>query len=281
MFRRPAAAELSQGEDTMAPGGTTMARNTSAAAVAVIAAFSSYWHMVHVAQRFGERTEITYALPFSVDGMLVVATIAMAEDKHQHRSVRPIARVAFAAGVCASLGANIAAAQPSIGARIVAAWPALALLLVVEILAGPGSSAAAAHPDTISDPAGKSIDAATTRPPAAAPPASRRHRPPPASADTAAPRRGGGTSPQNTTTLNGTPPPAGTPVMQPAGRRGQPPTPHPPLATAAYHPRARRPTAQTQALAAQIIAEHPHISQTELARTLGISTRRLREVLAP
>jgi hypothetical protein len=67
--------------------------------------------MVHVAQRFGERTEITYALPFSVDGMLVVAGVAMAHD-HHHR-VRPIARIAFTAGVYAPLGANVAAAQPA------------------------------------------------------------------------------------------------------------------------------------------------------------------------
>jgi hypothetical protein len=30
--------------------------------------------MVHVAQRFAQRTEITHTLPFSVDGMLIVAT---------------------------------------------------------------------------------------------------------------------------------------------------------------------------------------------------------------
>ncbi|MEV0398093.1 DUF2637 domain-containing protein [Polymorphospora rubra] len=106
----------------------------STVAVAGIAAWSSWSHMVAVALRFGERPEVAYVLPLSVDGMLVVASAAMVEDKRAGRRVRWSARVAFIAGVVASVAANIAAAQPSLGARIVAAWPAVALLLVVEML---------------------------------------------------------------------------------------------------------------------------------------------------
>ncbi|MEV0396687.1 DUF2637 domain-containing protein [Polymorphospora rubra] len=102
--------------------------------MAGIAAWSSWSHMVAVALRFGERPEVAYVLPLSVDGMLVVASAAMVEDKRAGRRVRWSARVAFIAGVVASVAANIAAAQPSLGARIVAAWPAVALLLVVEML---------------------------------------------------------------------------------------------------------------------------------------------------
>ncbi len=90
--------------------------------------------MVAVALRFGERPEVAYVLPLSVDGMLVVASAAMVEDKRAGRRVRWSARTAFAVGVAASVAANIAAAEPSLGARIVAAWPAVALLLVVEML---------------------------------------------------------------------------------------------------------------------------------------------------
>src|SRR6187551_3297403 len=79
--------------------------------------------------------------PFSVDGMLVVATIVMVDDKRRAHRVRPMARLAFTAGVIASIAANIAAAHPSIGARIIDAWPALALLLVVEMLARPPAAA--------------------------------------------------------------------------------------------------------------------------------------------
>ncbi|HEY2672043.1 MAG TPA: hypothetical protein VGJ07_16950, partial [Rugosimonospora sp.] len=42
----------------------------------------------------------------------------------------------------------------------------------------------------------------------------------------------------------------------------------------------RRPTATTRQLALNIIAAEPHLSRTEVAGRLGVSTRRLREVLA-
>ncbi|MEU5552839.1 DUF2637 domain-containing protein [Micromonospora sp. NPDC047793] len=113
---------------------TRIARNISTAAVASIAAWSSWSHMVHVALKFGERPEVAYVLPISVDGMLVVASTAMVDDRRAGRPVRWSARIAFIIGVGASVAANIAAAQPTLGARIVAAWPAVALLLVVEML---------------------------------------------------------------------------------------------------------------------------------------------------
>lgn len=133
--------------------GTRLARNVSAGAVAGIAAWSSWSHMVHVALRYGERAEVAYVLPLSVDGMLVVATVAMADDKRCGRTVRLSARVAFLAGVVASVAANIAAAQPSVGARIVAGWPALALLLVVEILSRSGRRLTVAGPVAVETPA--------------------------------------------------------------------------------------------------------------------------------
>lgn len=125
-----------------------LARNVSTAAVASIAAWSSWSHMVDVALAYGERASVAYVLPISVDGMLVVASTAMVDDRRAGRPVRWSARIAFVAGVGASMAANIAAAQPSLGARVVAAWPAVALLLVVEMLsrtrrARPDTSAAA------------------------------------------------------------------------------------------------------------------------------------------
>ncbi|HEX6967912.1 MAG TPA: DUF2637 domain-containing protein [Micromonosporaceae bacterium] len=117
---------------------TRITSTLGAGAVAVIAAWSSWSHMVHVALRYGERPEVAYALPLSVDGLLVVASAAMVDDKRAGRIPRTSAKVAFAVGVVASLAANVAAAEPSIGARIVAGWPALALLLTVELLSRRG-----------------------------------------------------------------------------------------------------------------------------------------------
>jgi hypothetical protein len=120
--------------------GIRLARNVSAGMVAAIAAWSSYSHMTEVALRFGERAEVAYVLPFSVDGLMVVASVTMVDDKQAGRRPRTSARAAFLAGVLASVGANIAAAHPGLGARIVAGWPALALLLVVEMLSRSGKS---------------------------------------------------------------------------------------------------------------------------------------------
>ena len=60
---------------------TRIVRNLSTAAVASIAAWSSWSHMVHVALRFGERPEVAYVLPISVDGMLIVASTVMVDDQ--------------------------------------------------------------------------------------------------------------------------------------------------------------------------------------------------------
>jgi hypothetical protein len=118
--------------------GTRTARNISAAVVASIAAWSSYRHMVHVALHVGEQPSIAWVLPLSVDGLLVVASIAMVDDRQAGRTVRWSARIAFGFGIVASLAANVAAAHPTAGARLVAAWPALALLLTVELLSRSG-----------------------------------------------------------------------------------------------------------------------------------------------
>lgn len=131
---------------------TRIARNLSTVAVAAIAAWSSWSHMVHVVLRFGERPEVAYVLPISVDGMLVVASTAMVDDQRAGRPVRWSARVAFLAGVTASVAANITAAQPTFGARIVAAWPAIALLLVVEMLSRVRRTPAVRTEDVSADP---------------------------------------------------------------------------------------------------------------------------------
>lgn len=111
-----------------------LVRIRSAAVVAAIAAWSSYWHMVHVALYYGERSEVAYVLPLSVDGVLTIAAIVMAEDRQARQPVRPIAKVAFVIALSASIAANVAGAQPTLGGRLIAAWPAVALLLIVEML---------------------------------------------------------------------------------------------------------------------------------------------------
>jgi len=291
--------------------------------------------------RYGERPEVAYGLPFSVDGMLVVATIVMVDDKRRTHRVRPMARLAFTVGVIASIAANIAAAHPTIGARIIDGWPALALLLVVEMLARPpaGGSSAAHVPAEVGRTAARAAELppAATRPadvtsaatvpaevtelahvPAAptvadvgarslpaiaAPPAVRGVNPQTAtgkpqlptgaavraSSDTAVPadRRFG--TPVGSAEV----PPAELPghivAAEPHAAEPEPAEHHASSSTAATAPESpnirprgtlRRPTATTRHIAHTIMAAEPRLSRTELADRLGVSTRRLREVLA-
>ena len=97
--------------------GTRVASVAGAAAVAGVAAYSSWQHMVSTALRVGERTDVALVLPLSVDGLLVTASMAMVADRHAGRGPRWSARVAFTFGVAASLAANVAHAHPTWGAR--------------------------------------------------------------------------------------------------------------------------------------------------------------------
>jgi Protein of unknown function (DUF2637) len=236
--------------------GPRLARNASAAVVAGIAAWSSYSHMVHVALRFGERPEVAWLLPFSVDGMLVVASVAMVDDKRSGRRVRPMARIAFAAGVAASIAANIAAAQPTWGARVVAAWPALALLLVVELLSRSGR----AHP-------------AMT--PAAEPLAEPTPTPEQVASQVPEPRRRPLSDPEVPAEVPDVPAPtsADVPVTVPEAVPPQRNNGSPQIGS-------RRPAAVTRQLATGMLEAEPEITRKEIAARLGVSTRRLREVLA-
>lgn len=62
------------------PGWTTgRLRVAWAGAIAGIAAWVSYWHMVEVALAYGESETAAHLLPLSVDGLVVVAAVTLAE----------------------------------------------------------------------------------------------------------------------------------------------------------------------------------------------------------
>jgi len=60
-------------------GARSRLRIVAAAAIAAIAAWVSYWHMVEVALAFGEAPVAAHLLPFSVDGLVIVASVALVE----------------------------------------------------------------------------------------------------------------------------------------------------------------------------------------------------------
>jgi hypothetical protein len=145
--------------------GRRIAFGTSFLVVAGVAAVNSYEHMRDVAL-LGHQTDVLAStLPLSVDGLLVIASLAMAEDKAQHRHPRTWARVAFWFGATISLVANIASTLVHHGDPLsigVAAWPPIALLIVTEILARPGK---AKDEQMVPDPQALPVP----QPPAAAP----------------------------------------------------------------------------------------------------------------
>lgn len=143
-------------------------------AVAGIAAYASYSHMRELALEHHQTHVVASLLPVSVDGMLIVATLVMREDRQAGLKVRPWAWVAFVLGVAASIVANVLAAADDVTSRVISAWPALALLLVIEVLAtGKKVAAVAAVLDSPAElpaePAVVETDVMT--PPAAAKPA--------------------------------------------------------------------------------------------------------------
>lgn len=106
----------------------------SALVVAGIAAYASYSHMRHLALEYGQDAAVATLLPVSVDGLMVVATLALGDGRRYRWS----AWAAFWAGVAASVVANVLAAPPSGIARTISAWPAIAFLLVVEVITRGG-----------------------------------------------------------------------------------------------------------------------------------------------
>jgi hypothetical protein len=73
--------------------------------------------------------------------MLIVATLAMSEDKANGRRPRGWARFAFWLGALVSVAANITATAVHYGDPLsiaVSMWAPIALLVVVEIMARPG-----------------------------------------------------------------------------------------------------------------------------------------------
>jgi len=136
---------------------TTFTSRAAAALVAGVAGVISYQHIVSVAESAGEHRSAAVLIPLAIDGLIVVATLAMIDDKRNGRVPRPSARFALAFGILATVSANIASAQPSWTARAVAVVPALSFLIAVEVLARTGRPVTA-EPDP-GDPPSASQDA--------------------------------------------------------------------------------------------------------------------------
>jgi len=118
--------------------GTAIASRLSTGIVAAVAGYASFRHIVKVAQDAGEHLSVAAIYPLAIDGLILVGTLAMLEDKRDGRKPRLSARLAVAFGIIATLAANIASAEPTVKARLVAAVPPIAFLIAVEVLSRRG-----------------------------------------------------------------------------------------------------------------------------------------------
>ncbi|MFC4533088.1 DUF2637 domain-containing protein [Sphaerisporangium dianthi] len=119
-----------------APRADQWIRHTTTASVvllAAIAAVVSYAHMHELVLRHGESLWSAALIPLSVDGMIVAASMSLllASRRGSRGSVLPWALLVTAS--LASLGANVAVAEPTVVGRIVAAWPSFALIGAYEL----------------------------------------------------------------------------------------------------------------------------------------------------
>nr|WP_084132166.1 DUF2637 domain-containing protein [Actinocatenispora sera] len=104
------------------------------AVLGLLAAAISYDHIRHLAQTHAETGWTALAIPLTIDGIEVVATLAVLAPRHHSRAGIRLAWAALIAGTLASIAANIAAAPPDPIARTIAAWPAAAFATAIKLL---------------------------------------------------------------------------------------------------------------------------------------------------
>lgn len=249
--------------------------------IAGIAAWVSYWHMAGVASRYGETGASPYLLPLSVDGLVIVASVSLVElagrvriaeearaAERQAERVRSDADAAAnRAAVTANAGstANAATTSPSTAgaannASAARAKSADGTMNNTDATNNAGSTPPVSHtgllPDGATTLTREMVTAANGQQPAAG-----------QGTDTPTPRKATAARATKRTQPRRTSP--ARDEKAPAKRATGKKTP-----TA----RARRPVEETAALAAEIQAAQPDLTQADIAAQLGITTQRLRQI---
>jgi hypothetical protein len=116
----------------------TFIRVTTALAVlmvAGIAAIISYQHAYELVIAHGESGVTARLLPFTVDGLILAASMVILDASRRDQHVPPLAAWSLGCAIAATVGANLAhgLGHGPVGA-VVSAWPALALVGSFELL---------------------------------------------------------------------------------------------------------------------------------------------------
>ena len=104
-------------------------------AVAVVAAVISYQHAFELVRSHGESGVTARLLPFTVDGLIWVASMVVLDASRRGQPVPRLAAWSLGTGIVATVGANLAhgVGHGPVGA-LVSAWPALPLVGSFELL---------------------------------------------------------------------------------------------------------------------------------------------------
>jgi len=114
--------------------GIRAAAGLTVVVLAGIAGAISYSHMRVLAEAHGETGWQAHTFPLSVDGIEVVASLVLLGDRSTGRRSGWLPWAALAAGMTASLAANVLAVGSDLIGRVVAGWPAFAFLIAVKLL---------------------------------------------------------------------------------------------------------------------------------------------------
>ncbi|MBE1531142.1 DUF2637 domain-containing protein [Actinomadura algeriensis] len=106
------------------------------AVVAGIAAVISYGHAYELAVTYGESGATARALPLTVDGLIVTCSLVLLDAARRGHRAPVLPWVLLAAGIAATVGANVAHGldHGPVGA-VIAGWPALVAVGSFEMLA--------------------------------------------------------------------------------------------------------------------------------------------------
>ncbi|WP_370027962.1 DUF2637 domain-containing protein [Planotetraspora sp. GP83] len=102
--------------------------------VALIAAVVSFRHMHRLALDHGEDPLAAALIPLAVDGTIVAASMSLLMASRCGGRGGVLPWLLLVASSLASLGANVAVAEPSLIGRVIAAWPSFALIGAYELL---------------------------------------------------------------------------------------------------------------------------------------------------
>lgn len=104
------------------------------ACVAVVAGAISFDHMRELANHHDQLGWKSFALPVSVDGLEIVASLFLVAQRRAGRPIGWIPWVALVIGTLASLASNIAVGGADLIGRALAGWPAVSMLVSVKLL---------------------------------------------------------------------------------------------------------------------------------------------------